>query len=180
MAARSPAGRSVGQSGIASRHPAQGMGRTPVFRVVATGVAWLGPVLTRIRGVQRRCTLFGIPTTRALAAVQSGEDGVSAKPPCRCGAEPASAASHLRVVRFRCFAHRGETENLASFDRLRHTAVHYRKPMVFGIGCVPFVPPKPILNRSVGGPVGFIHGVIMNTDNCAISGKTIRLWPLCL
>ncbi len=155
------------------RHDIQlkGSGPTPYSRG-GDGRAWLGPVL-REYIVSEAMHALGIPTTRALAAVATGE------PVYREAALPGAvltrvAASHLRVGTFQVFAHRDQIENLQTLTDFA-IARHY--PDAHG--------PMDLLRAVCAAQarlvaawmsVGFIHGV-MNTDNCAISGETIDYGP---
>jgi len=87
----------------------KGSGRTPYSRG-GDGRAWLGPVL-REYVVSEAMHALGIPTTRALAAVASGED-IYRETALPGAVLTRVAASHLRVGTFQVFAHRGEVDNL--------------------------------------------------------------------
>lgn len=150
----------------------KGAGQTPFSRR-GDGRAWLGPVL-REYVVSEAMAALGLPTTRALAAVTTGEtilrDGFA-----RPGAVLARvAASHIRVGTFQYFAARGDAEALQLL--VDHViARHY--PQVKGpLGLLDAVVAAQA--RLVAGwmSVGFIHGV-MNTDNMAVSGETIDYGP---
>lgn len=150
----------------------KGAGATPFSRR-GDGRAWLGPVL-REYVVSEAMAALGLPTTRALAAVTTGEtilrDGFA-----RPGAVLARvAASHIRVGTFQYFAARGDAEALQLL--VDHViARHY--PQVEGpLGLLSAVVAAQA--RLVAGwmSVGFIHGV-MNTDNMAVSGETIDYGP---
>ncbi|RBP95574.1 uncharacterized protein YdiU (UPF0061 family) [Rhodobacter sp. 140A] len=150
----------------------KGAGQTPFSRR-GDGRAWLGPVLREYL-VSEAMAALGVPTTRALAAVATGEvvvrDAMG-----RPGAVLARvAASHIRVGTFQYFAARGDTEALALLaDQV--IARHY--PEAGG--------PLELLRAVVAAQarliaawmaLGFIHGV-MNTDNMAVSGETIDYGP---
>ncbi|QUJ77971.1 YdiU family protein [Sulfitobacter albidus] len=149
----------------------KGAGRTPYSRG-GDGRAWLGPVL-REYVVSEAMHALGIPTTRALAAVTTGED-IFRETALPGAVLTRVAASHLRVGHFQIYAHRGEIEALR---RLTDYAIARHAPEAKG--------PLDLL-RSVCArqadlvarwmSVGFIHGV-MNTDNCTISGETIDYGP---
>ncbi|MHA6325924.1 protein adenylyltransferase SelO [Roseivivax sp. CAU 1753] len=149
----------------------KGSGPTPYSRG-GDGRAWLGPVL-REYVVSEAMHALGIPTTRALAAVRTGE------PVYREGAMPGAvltrvAASHLRVGTFQIFAARRDLDALrALYDYT--VARHYPDA----------TDPHDLLDRVIARQaalvaqwmsVGFIHGV-MNTDNCTLSGETIDYGP---
>jgi uncharacterized protein YdiU (UPF0061 family) len=116
---------------------------------------------------------LGIPTTRALAAVSTGE--IVQRETALPGAVLTRvAASHIRVGTFQYFAARQDTQALQTlYDYV--VARHY--PAVTS--------PMELLDAVMARQasliakwmsVGFIHGV-MNTDNCAISGETIDYGP---
>ena len=149
----------------------KGSGRTAYSRG-GDGRAWLGPVL-REYVVSEAMHALGIPTTRALAAVQSGED-VFRETALPGAVLTRVAASHLRVGTFQVFAHRGETENLR---RLTDYAIQRHYPQAVGpLGLLRAVCAAQADLIAAWTSVGFIHGV-MNTDNCAISGETIDYGP---
>ena len=140
----------------------KGAGRTPFSRM-GDGRAWLGPVMREYL-VSEAMHALGIPTTRALAAVTTGETIV--RETLLPGAVLARvAASHIRVGTFQFFAARQDTEALrALMDHV--IARHY--PEADG--------PIALLDAVIDAQarlvaqwmgVGFIHGV-MNTDNTAI------------
>ncbi len=136
------------------------------------GRAWLGPVL-REYVVSEVMHALGIPTTRALAAVETGE--TIQRERGRPGAVLTRvASSHLRVGTFQFFASRGQTENLKI---LTEYAIQRHHPDVSGpMGLLRAVRDAQSQLIAAWMSVGFIHGV-MNTDNCAISGETIDYGP---
>ncbi len=153
----------------------KGAGRTPFSRG-GDGRAALGPVL-REYVVSEAMAALGIPTTRALAAVTTGEAVV------RENVLPGAiltrvAASHIRVGTFEYFAVRDDREGLAT---LASYALERHRPDAQGSGNdalalldhVAEVQAK-LIAEWLG--VGFIHGV-MNTDNSSISGETIDYGP---
>ena len=149
----------------------KGSGRTPYSRQ-GDGRAWLGPVLREFV-VSEAMHALGVPTTRALAAVATGETV------WREGGMPGAvltrvAASHLRVGTFQYFAARGETEAL---KRLTTYAIERHYPQAQGaLGLLRAVRDAQARLIASWMSVGFIHGV-MNTDNCSISGETIDYGP---
>ncbi|WP_259274300.1 protein adenylyltransferase SelO [Sulfitobacter mediterraneus] len=165
-------GEVVGTDGIRRDIQLKGSGQTPYSRM-GDGRAWLGPVL-REYVVSEAMHALGIPTTRALAAVSTGEDIWREQ-----GALPGAvltrvAQSHLRVGTFQVFAHRGEVDHLRI---LTDYAIKRHYPDATG--------PMDLLRKVCAAQaalipawmsVGFIHGV-MNTDNCTISGETIDYGP---
>lgn len=164
-------GEVVGADGVRRDIQLKGSGRTPYSRR-GDGRAWMGPVL-REYVVSEAMHALGIPTTRALAAVETGD------PVWREGAMPGAvltrvAASHLRVGTFQIFAARGEREVLR---RLTQYAIERHYPEAQGpMGLLRAVRDAQARLVAQWMSVGFIHGV-MNTDNCAISGETIDYGP---
>jgi uncharacterized protein YdiU (UPF0061 family) len=153
----------------------KGSGPTPFSRT-GDGRAALGPVLREYligEGMHALC----IPTTRALAAVTTGE------PVYRETELPGAvltrvAASHIRVGTFEFFAARGER---AQVGRLADYVIdrHYRELKGDGnpyLGLLERVCDRQAALIASWMHVGFIHGV-MNTDNMAISGETIDYGP---
>jgi len=164
-------GETVGTDGLRRDIQLKGSGRTPYSRG-GDGRAWLGPVL-REYVVSEAMHALGIPTTRALAVVETGEEVI------REAMLPGAvltrvAASHLRVGTFQIFAARGELDHLR---QLTDYAIARHYPDAEGpMGLLVAV--RDAQARLIAGwmSVGFIHGV-MNTDNCAISGETIDYGP---
>ena len=154
----------------------KGSGRTPFSRG-GDGKAALGPVLREYLMGEAMHAL-GIPTTRALAAVATGEQVLR-----ESGALPGAvltrvAASHLRVGTFQFFATRGTPEQL---KRLADYAIERHDPELANsdqpyLAFLRAVTERQaaLIARWMG--VGFIHGV-MNTDNMTISGETIDYGP---
>ena len=164
-------GEVVGTDGARRDIQLKGSGRTPFSRG-GDGRAWLGPVL-REYVVSEAMFALGVPTTRALAVVATGEDVI------REGRLPGAvltrvAASHLRVGSFQVFAARGE---LTRLQALTDYAIARHYPGADGaMGLLAAV--RDAQAELVAGwmAFGFIHGV-MNTDNCSISGETIDYGP---
>ena len=153
----------------------KGSGRT-VYSRGGDGKAALAPVLREfILGEAMHA--LNIPTTRALAAVLTGEsvyrDGV--KP----GAVLArTASSHLRVGTFQYFAAQGDNEKvkrLADYTIARHfpSIKECSNPY---LQLLVEVSERQAELIAKWMQVGFIHGV-MNTDNMTISGETIDYGP---
>jgi len=153
----------------------KGAGRTPFSRM-GDGRAWVGPVL-REYVVSEAMSALGIPTTRALAAVLTGEAIM------REGEMPGAvltrvARSHIRVGTFQFFASRGDNDALRALTE-HVIARHY--PHAADVES----PALSMLHAVIGRQaeliarwqaVGFIHGV-MNTDNASIAGDTIDYGP---
>ena len=164
-------GEVVDRSGKRRDIQLKGSGRTPYSRG-GDGRAWLGPVL-REYVVSEAMHALGIPTTRALAAVATGED-VYRETALPGAVLTRVASSHLRVGTFQVYAHRGEIENLRL---LTQYAIERHYPDADGpMGLLRAVCDRQADLIASWMSVGFIHGV-MNTDNCAISGETIDYGP---
>jgi len=153
----------------------KGSGRTPFSRG-GDGRAWLGPVI-REYILSEAMHALKVPTTRALAAVRTGETVIREAP--RPGAIVTRvASSHIRVGTFQYFAAREDTDALRL---LTDHAIerHYPEAKQVKDHCRAFL--QAVSHRQARLvakwlQVGFIHGV-MNTDNMAISGETIDYGP---
>lgn len=153
----------------------KGSGRTPFARG-GDGKAALGPML-REHVVSSAMHALGIPTTRSLAVVATGER--VARDTYLPGAVLVRvAASHLRVGTFQYAASMADRTVLR---RLTAYAIERHHPEAADAN----EPPLALLERVVDVQadlvarwmlVGFIHGV-MNTDNVTISGETIDYGP---
>lgn len=140
------------------------------------GRAALGPVL-REYIVSEAMHALGIPATRALAAVTTGER-VQRETGLPGGVVTRIAASHIRVGTFQYFAAREDSEairKLADYVIERHypDVRHAEKPYVSLLQAIAERQRDLVCRWMM---VGFIHGV-MNTDNVAISGETIDFGP---
>jgi uncharacterized protein YdiU (UPF0061 family) len=168
-------GEVIGRDGVRYDIQLKGSGPTPFSRG-GDGRAALGPVL-REYIVSEAMAALGVPTTRALAAVTTGEHVF------RETAVPGAvltriAASHIRVGTFEYFAARRDTEGiraLADYAIARHYAEAAQAAR----------PYRAFLDGVIGRQahliaqwmlLGFIHGV-MNTDNTSVSGETIDYGP---
>ena len=153
----------------------KGSGRTRFSRG-GDGRAALGPVL-REYVLSEAMAALGIRTTRALAALTTGEEVY------RDTVLPGAllvrvASSHIRVGTFQYFAARGDVEGLRHLtDHV--IARHYPE------AAQEHEPILALLSAVIGAQadlvaswlhVGFIHGV-MNTDNSSVSGETIDYGP---
>jgi uncharacterized protein YdiU (UPF0061 family) len=160
------------------RHDLQlkGSGRTPFSRG-GDGKSALGPVI-REYIVSEAMAALGVPTTRALAAVTTGERVMRQEGPLLGAVFTRVAASHIRIGTFQYFLARNDIDALrllADHAIARHYPIATEAPNPY----VAFL-------ESVGAAqadliaqwmsLGFIHGV-MNTDNTAISGETIDYGP---
>ncbi|MDJ0747928.1 MAG: YdiU family protein [Woeseiaceae bacterium] len=153
----------------------KGSGRTPFSRG-GDGKSWLGPVL-REYILSEAMHNLGVPTTRALAAVATGET-VYRETPMPGAVFTRVAASHLRVGTFEFFAARKDVELLKTLadyaiDRHYPEAKEEKSPYV---GLFRRVMERQAELIAHWMSIGFIHGV-MNTDNTAISGETIDYGP---
>lgn len=168
-------GEVVGLDGARRDIQLKGSGRT-MFSRGGDGRAAIGPVI-REYVVSEAMHALGIPTTRALAAVTTGESIA------REGLVPGAvltrtAASHIRVGTFQFHYARRDIEalqTLADYVIARHypEAANAENPILALL--------ENIIQRqaslvAVWMQVGFIHGV-MNTDNMAVSGETIDYGP---
>jgi len=153
----------------------KGSGRTPFSRG-GDGKAALGPVLREYL-IGESMHALGIPTTRALAAVTTGE--LVYRETALPGAVLTRvAASHIRVGTFQFFAARGEAakvRELADYAITRHypdTGDAENRYLAFFDAVANSQ--ATLIARWMS--IGFIHGV-MNTDNMTISGETIDYGP---
>jgi uncharacterized protein YdiU (UPF0061 family) len=153
----------------------KGSGPTPFSRR-GDGRAALGPVL-REYIVSEAMAAMGIPTTRSLAAVITGESVM------RETALPGAvltrvASSHIRVGTFQYFAARGDTDGV---KRLADHVIARHYPDAPDAGRRYHTLLEGVIARQAELVarwlhIGFIHGV-MNTDNTSISGETIDYGP---
>ena len=140
------------------------------------GRASLGPVL-REYVVSEAMAALGIPTTRALAAVTTGEK-VYREEALPGAVFTRVASSHIRVGTFQFFASRGDVEGvrlLADHVITRHypDAARAECPYLALLKSVIKAQAELIARWML---VGFIHGV-MNTDNMSVAGETIDYGP---
>ncbi|GAB0114838.1 protein adenylyltransferase SelO [Acidisoma sp. C75] len=173
-------GRAILLGEVVGRHgrrdiQLKGSGPTPFSRR-GDGRAALGPVL-REYVVSEAMAALGLPTTRALAAVLTGET-VRRERPLPGAIFTRIAASHLRVGTFQYFAARGDREGLrilADYAIARHYPHLTEAPGRYAalITAVAHAQSR-LIARWLH--IGFIHGV-MNTDNMTISGETIDFGP---
>ncbi|MGG3562793.1 YdiU family protein [Neobacillus rhizosphaerae] len=153
----------------------KGPGRTPFSRG-GDGRAALGPML-REYIISEAMHALGIPTTRSLAVVTTGE------PVYRETVLPGAiltrvAASHIRVGTFQYAARFGTVEDLRA---LADYTISRHYPDIEDDEHKYLSLLKEVIKRQAAllakwQMVGFIHGV-MNTDNMAISGETIDYGP---
>lgn len=153
----------------------KGCGQTPFSRR-GDGRSWLGPVL-REYIVSEAMFNMGVPTTRALAAVTTGDD-VFREDIYPGGIFTRVARSHLRVGTFEYFAARQmneEIKKLCDYAIDRHDRDLNNHEDKYNLFFERVVRRKLDLVAKWMG-IGFIHGV-MNTDNTSISGETLDYGP---
>jgi len=172
-------GEVIDQSGVRRDIQLKGSGRTPFSRG-GDGKAALGPVI-REYIISEAMAALGVPTTRALAAVTTGEQVLRQEGPLAGGVFTRVASSHIRVGTFQYFAAQKDTDAvrvLADYAIARHY------PECLGTAD-PAAPYAAFLKSMMTAQAdliaqwmsfGFIHGV-MNTDNTSISGETIDYGP---
>jgi uncharacterized protein YdiU (UPF0061 family) len=168
-------GEVVDADGVRRDIQLKGAGRTPFSRA-GDGRAVLGPVL-REYIVSEAMAALGIPTTRALAAVTTGEH-VWREEPEQGAVFTRVAKSHVRIGTFEFFANRGDVEAVRA---LADYVIGRHYPEIAGVD----QPYRALLDTVIDRVaalvaqwlhIGFIHGV-MNTDNMSIAGETIDYGP---
>lgn len=168
-------GEVVAQDGRRYDIQLKGSGPTPFSRR-GDGRSALGPVL-REYVISEAMHALGVPTTRALAAVATGEEVYRGD--LQAGAVfTRVASSHLRVGTFQYFAALQDQDALrmlADYAIQRHypDAEGAKEPYIALLDAV-IAAQASLISKWMG--LGFIHGV-MNTDNCSISGETIDYGP---
>ncbi|WKU22297.1 YdiU family protein [Priestia megaterium] len=153
----------------------KGSGRTPYSRG-GDGRAALGPML-REYIISEAMHALGIPTTRSLAVVITGESIVREKE-LPGAILTRVASSHLRFGTFQFAAKWGTVENLqalADYALERHFS-HIEKNEKKYLSLLQEVIKRHATLVAKWQLIGFIHGV-MNTDNMTISGETIDYGP---
>jgi len=153
----------------------KGSGQTPFSRN-GDGKAALGPVIREYL-VSEAMHRLGVPTTRALAAVVTG-DVVYRETPLPGGVLTRVASSHIRVGTFEYFAARRDLQALRALvdyaiERHCPEANQADAPLQAFFATVAERQAALLAHWLA---VGFIHGV-MNTDNMAISGETLDYGP---
>ena len=168
-------GEVVGRDGIRRDIQLKGSGQTPFSRS-GDGRAALGPVLREYL-ISEAMAALGVPTTRTLAAVTTGES-VWRETRLPGAVLTRVAASHIRVGTFQYFAARRDEEGVRL---LADHAIARHYPEAAGA----LNPYRAFLEGVIARQadlvakwllIGFIHGV-MNTDNCSIAGETIDYGP---
>ncbi|HSC89803.1 MAG TPA: YdiU family protein [Polyangiaceae bacterium] len=168
-------GETIGRDGRRYDVQLKGSGRTPFSRG-GDGRATLASVLREYL-VSEGMAALGVPTTRSLAAVATG-DTVWRERPRPGGVLTRIASSHLRVGTFEYFAARRDVaavQRLADYAYERHCP---ERPAPLGRALALFEHvlegQAELIARWMS--FGFIHGV-MNTDNCSIACETIDYGP---
>ena len=153
----------------------KGSGRTPYSRG-GDGKAALGPMLREYL-ISEAMYHLGIPTTRSLAVVETGEK-VYREVPLKGSILTRVASSHIRIGTFQFLAAHKDYEGmqaLLDFSIKRHFRnLKFTKNVT--VEFIQAVMQKQIKLIVDWMRVGFIHGV-MNTDNSTISGETIDYGP---
>ena len=168
-------GELIDRDGVRRDIQLKGAGRTPFSRM-GDGRAVLGPVLREYL-VSEAMAALGIPTTRSLAALLTGEQ-IMRESHLPGALLVRVAKSHVRVGTFQYFAGQRDIEALRLLadhviDRHYPSAAESDEPYLTLLDVV--------IDRQASlvahwQSVGFIHGV-MNTDNTSISGETIDYGP---
>ena len=149
----------------------KGSGPTPFSRR-GDGRSWLGPVLREYL-VSEFMAAMDVPTTRALAAVSTGEK-VQRETVRPGGILTRVAASHVRVGTFEYFAARGDRDRLKTLTD--HVIARHFPDADGPRGLLDAVIAAQAATIAQWMALGFIHGV-MNTDNMSVSGETIDYGP---
>ena len=149
----------------------KGSGPTPYSRM-GDGRNWVGPAMREYL-VSEAMHALGIPTTRALAVVTTGET-VLRETPLPGAVVTRIASSHIRVGTFQVYAARQDLEALEILAQ--HVIERHFPGMASLEGLL-----EAVVNRQAElvarwMSVGFIHGV-MNTDNAHVAGETIDYGP---
>lgn len=168
-------GELVDTAGVRYDIHMKGTGRTPFSRM-GDGRAALGPVL-REYIVSESMAALGVPTTRALAAVTTGEE-VFRETALPGAVLTRVAQSHVRIGTFQFFAARQDEDALRQLadyviDRHYPAAAMQPEPYLALLEAV-IERQAALVARWMG--IGFIHGV-MNTDNMSVAGETIDYGP---
>ena len=168
-------GEVIDEDGVRRDIQLKGSGPTPFSRR-GDGRAALGPVL-REYIVSEAMFALGIPTTRSLAAVITGES-VMRETVLPGAVLTRVASSHIRVGTFQYFAARQDTD---AVRRLADHVIARHYPHLAGVERPYHALLEAVIARQADLVarwlhIGFIHGV-MNTDNTSISGETIDYGP---
>ena len=168
-------GEIVDGDGVRRDIQLKGSGPTPFSRN-GDGRAALGPML-REYIISEAMFALGIPTTRSLAVVATGQT-VRRETPLPGAVLTRVASSHIRVGTFQFFAARGDLDglrHLADYAIARHypDVADAANPYCALLDLVIARQAELLAQWQL---VGFIHGV-MNTDNMSIAGETIDYGP---
>lgn len=168
-------GEILDKQGLRKDIQLKGAGPTQYSRS-GDGRAWLGPVI-REYIVSEAMHKLGVPTTRSLAAVKTGEDIY------RETALPGAiltrvASSHIRIGTFEYFAAR---ENFEALKTLQNYVIERHYPEIKSsqnpsLEFIRAVAQRQATLVAKWMSIGFVHGV-MNTDNASIAGETIDYGP---
>jgi len=168
-------GETVNTNGELKDIQLKGSGPTPFSRR-GDGKSALGPVLREYL-ISESMHVLGIPTTRALAAIKTGEN-VLREQELPGGVMTRVASSHIRVGSFE-YAYKSKNQtlikDLADYSISRHfpETADVENPYLAFFAAVCNEQASLVANWM---SIGFIHGV-MNTDNMTISGETIDYGP---
>jgi uncharacterized protein YdiU (UPF0061 family) len=168
-------GEVIGPDGARFDLQFKGSGPTPYSRS-ADGKCALGPALREYL-ISEAMAALGVPTTRSLAVVATGE-GIWREEPHPGAVLTRVAASHLRVGTFEyAAAHRGieGVRALATYALERHYPDRLNSPNP-ALALLEAVTEAQAALVAKWMNIGFVHGV-MNTDNVTISGETIDYGP---
>lgn len=168
-------GEVIGRDGLRYDIQLKGSGRTPYSRM-GDGRSPLGPVL-REYIVSEAMAALGIPTTRSLAAVSTGEN-VARETLLPGAVLTRVASSHIRIGTFQYFSARDDIDAVRTLaehviDRHYPEAAHAENPYLALLDAVIARQAQLI---AAWQQLGFIHGV-MNTDNMLVCGETIDYGP---
>ncbi len=168
-------GEVIGSDGVRRDVQLKGSGQTPFSRR-GDGRSALGPVLREYL-VAEAMHVLGVPTTRSLAAVWTGE-AVYRETRQPGGVLTRVARSHIRVGTFQFFRARNDLENLRrlldyTVRRLDPAAAESENP---ALSLLEGVIGRQAELVAAWMSLGFIHGV-MNTDNTSVSGETLDYGP---
>jgi uncharacterized protein YdiU (UPF0061 family) len=150
----------------------KGSGPTPYSRM-GDGRSAIGPVVREYL-VSEAMHALGVPTTRALAAVTTGETVLRQEGPLPGAVLTRIAASHIRVGTFQVFAARDDTDALRAL--LNHTIARHAPGADGPMGLLRHVMGAQARLIAAWMGLGFVHGV-MNTDNMGVAGETIDYGP---
>lgn len=153
----------------------KGSGQTPFSRR-GDGRCGVGPAVREFL-MSEAMQALGVPTTRSLAVVTTGE------PVYRDTAQPGAvvtriAKSHIRIGTFQYFSARNDLtslKKLADYSIKRHYSEFNTDPIPY-LKWLGQVMDRLIQLVVEWMRVGFIHGV-MNTDNITLSAETIDYGP---